>query len=292
MPNSYPKPGPVEPAPVPSCVVICGKGRIATGALSFAVHYAAAHRLPFRIVASPNGDDSGHDTWQPSLIRSAKALGVPCVGLNTVESERDLLLISLEYDRMVRVERFASRRLFNIHFSALPRYRGVFTSIWPILNGEESVGVTLHYMDPGIDTGPIVTQVTAPLPRYMSARQLYDVYMDEGLALIQQWLPRLITTLPHGVDQDGAQATSYNRRSLDIKQVEVDLSEDVGDVCSFVRAFYFPEYQVPTVGGRAIRACAVVPGATAECPGTPLHQTEYSTSFAVGRGGIVEVTWA
>ena len=292
MPTLDPKPGSDVAARAPSSIVICGKGRIATAALSFTVHYVAARRLPSRVAASANRDDPGRDTWQPSLLHSAERLGVPSVELADVESEPDLLLVSLEYDRLIRVERFASKRLFNIHFSALPRYRGVLTSIWPILNRESSVGVTLHYMSPRVDAGAIVAQAQSPLRSYMTSRQLYEVYLDEGLSLFQCWLPRLIDTLPAGTDQDEAQATLYTRKSMDPRQTEVDLSQDSATVVSFVRALSFPEYQLATVSGRSVRACAVIPGVTNESPGTALRETTHSTSVAVGDGGIVEFTWA
>ena len=273
-------------------MVVCGKGRIATRALAHTLHYAKANALPFTILASPNRDDSGLDTWQPSLLRTAKTLDIPCVALQDVEEIPDLLLISLEYDRLIHVPRFASERLYNIHFSALPRYRGVYTSIWPILNGETSVGVTLHYMDSRIDTGRIVAQAAAPLPPHMDARGLYDLYMDMGLSLYQSWLPRLVLSIPPGTPQDECLATSYDRRSVDVRCVEVDLANDPVRVCAFVRAFAFPEYQLPTVAGRRVRSCAAVPGTTDLAPGTTIHDTEFSTSFAVGDRGIVEMVWA
>src|SRR5688500_5774692 len=177
-------------------------------------------------------------------------LGVPVVALDTLESDPDIVLVSLEYDRILPVERFASSRLYNIHFSALPRYRGVYTSIWPILNGETTVGVTLHYMDAGVDTGAVIAQRTAPLPHYLTARRLYDVFMDEGLALVREWRPGLLATIPAAQCQHGGDATSYNRRSLDLRRISVDLTQDRDEICRLVRAFFFPEYQLPTVNGR------------------------------------------
>lgn len=283
---------PGDPAPPPSTLVICGKGAIATAALSYAVHYLAAQGFQTDVVAAPNRDDRGCDTWEPSLIRAAAALGVPCVDVAAFERERGLLLISLEYDRIVRVGRFASRRLYNIHFSALPKYRGVYTSIWPILNGDSSVGVTLHYMDAGIDTGPCVARRTAPLPEYLTARQLYDVFLNEGLALFREWLPALISTCPAAVEQDEREASTHTRASLDLRRVDVDLSKDAETICRFVRAFSFPEYQLPTLDGRRVRSCVRVPGTSGKPPGTPLHATAYSASFSVGNGEIVEVIWA
>ena len=277
---------------IPNRVVLCGKGRIATSALSFCVHHVATQRLPSRVLACPNSDDRGYDTWQPSLIRAADQLRVERVNLCDVESDPSLVLISLEYDRIIRVNRFASRRLFNIHFSALPAYRGVYTSIWPLLRGEREAGVTLHYMDSGADTGAIVAQRRFPVPAHLTARHLYELYSDEGLALFREWLPVLLMTVPDATPQREDGASSFNRGSLDLRQREIDLTLPPERIGAFVRAYTFPEYQLPTLGGRAVRGCAVLPGHTEAAPATLLHETAFSSSYATGDGGIVELIWA
>jgi folate-dependent phosphoribosylglycinamide formyltransferase PurN len=53
--------------------------------------------------------------------------------------------------------RLARRGVLNMHTGLSPRYRGSDTIFWPIHNGEpEWVGVTVHVLDEGIDSGPIV----------------------------------------------------------------------------------------------------------------------------------------
>lgn len=48
-------------------------------------------------------------------------------------------------------------RILNIHLGLSPYYRGSGTNVWPLVNREpEYVGATIHYLDEGIDTGPIV----------------------------------------------------------------------------------------------------------------------------------------
>jgi folate-dependent phosphoribosylglycinamide formyltransferase PurN len=48
-------------------------------------------------------------------------------------------------------------RLINIHLGLSPYYRGAGTNFWPLVNREpEYVGATIHYLDAGIDTGPIL----------------------------------------------------------------------------------------------------------------------------------------
>ena len=47
----------------------------------------------------------------------------------------------------------------NIHLGLSPYYRGVVCSFWPFFNNEpEYVGVTVFYLDAGIDSGPIIHQ--------------------------------------------------------------------------------------------------------------------------------------
>ena len=48
-------------------------------------------------------------------------------------------------------------RILNIHLGLSPYYRGAGTNFWPLVNREpEYVGATIHYLDAGIDTGPIL----------------------------------------------------------------------------------------------------------------------------------------
>jgi phosphoribosylglycinamide formyltransferase 1 len=48
-------------------------------------------------------------------------------------------------------------RIINIHLGLSPYYRGAGTNFWPLVNRQpEYVGATIHYLDAGIDTGPIL----------------------------------------------------------------------------------------------------------------------------------------
>ena len=50
-----------------------------------------------------------------------------------------------------------SGRMVNMHLGLSPYYRGTATNFYPLLNEEpEYVGATIHWIDPGIDTGPIL----------------------------------------------------------------------------------------------------------------------------------------
>lgn len=51
-------------------------------------------------------------------------------------------------------------RIVNIHLGLSPYYRGAGTNFWPLVNGEpEYCGATIHFLDIGVDTGPVIAHV-------------------------------------------------------------------------------------------------------------------------------------
>ena len=61
--------------------------------------------------------------------------------------------------RQTVIDAFAGR-IINIHLGLSPYYRGAGTNFWPLVNGEpEYCGATIHFLDAGVDTGPILAHV-------------------------------------------------------------------------------------------------------------------------------------
>ena len=210
------------------------------------------------VVVLPNESDDGSNGWQPSLRHFAIERGIPIVDIDWVMSQSGICFISAEYDRIVRPSRFQTTKLFNIHFSLLPKFRGCNTAIWPILLGEKEHGVTLHVIDPGVDTGPIIDQRSFFIGD-RTARELYVRCMAMGSELALHWLPDLISGKLPTTPQPEAGASTYRRSDLDFSMKEIDLGQPVATVLRQIRAFTFPEYQLPTFRGRPIvRAWASV----------------------------------
>ena len=61
----------------------------------------------------------------------------------------------------------------NGHPSLLPRHRGPVPVAWAIRSGDEELGITFHFMDAELDTGPIVAQRTFPLGEFAEPDELY-----------------------------------------------------------------------------------------------------------------------
>ncbi|WP_282609731.1 methionyl-tRNA formyltransferase [Pelagibius sp. Alg239-R121] len=95
--------------------------------------------------------------------------GVECVTSSDLKSvtgrlrELDLLLVCRF--NLLDHEVFDAPRLgaINVHSSLLPAYRGVHPVSWALINDERETGVTLHRIDPGVDTGGILATQAIPI---------------------------------------------------------------------------------------------------------------------------------
>jgi methionyl-tRNA formyltransferase len=65
--------------------------------------------------------------------------------------------VVVAYGRILKTDVLASTRLglLNAHFSLLPKYRGAAPVQWALVNGETKTGVSLFWLDEGMDTGPV-----------------------------------------------------------------------------------------------------------------------------------------
>ena len=81
----------------------------------------------------------------------------------------------------------------NVHPGCLPKYRGTFPTPWHILNNENEIGITLHYMDNSIDTGDIIFQKKYPIYDWETGHQLYMRSMKLSGELIIESFDKILS---------------------------------------------------------------------------------------------------
>ncbi len=231
-------------------ICIAGKNAIAVNALKFLL--GECDFTCEDILVCPNKTDNGEDNWQPSLKKFAKASKVKVVALEDLYEIDDLYFFSLEFDRIIKPDRFKSPRLFNIHFSLLPKYKGMYTSVFPLLNGDEKSGVTLHLIDSGIDTGDLIAQEEFEVSINDTCRDLYFKYLKYGEALFKQNFRKLLNGDYSTAPQPALGASYFSRHSIDFRNIVIDFKKTSFEIHNQVRAFIFPEYQLPIVKGYPI----------------------------------------
>ena len=78
-----------------------------------------------------------------------------------------------------------SMAMINLHSGLSPYYRGIWSYGWPIVNGEpEYIGVTVHHINRGIDTGDIICQTKPFLDESDDLNTLFLKVIAEGIELV------------------------------------------------------------------------------------------------------------
>lgn len=115
-----------------------------------------------------------YDKQDPVLIELANKNNIPvelCENINSknfVDKARLYqadLFVSMSFNQIFRKEMINLPRYgtINCHAGKLPFYRGRNILNWALINDEKEFGITVHYLDEGIDTGDIILQKVYPI---------------------------------------------------------------------------------------------------------------------------------
>lgn len=81
----------------------------------------------------------------------------------------------------------------NVHASLLPKYRGSAPIQWSLFNGDDKTGVTIMYMDEGMDTGDIITKGEIDILDSDNVGTLHDKLSVLGAKTLESVLANLFT---------------------------------------------------------------------------------------------------
>ncbi|MCW5875744.1 MAG: methionyl-tRNA formyltransferase [Anaerolineales bacterium] len=151
----------------------------------------------------------------------------------------------------------------NVHASLLPRWRGASPIQAAILHGDAETGVTIMRMDPGLDTGPILSQRAIPIQPDDTAGTLSDKLAELGADLLAETLPGYLAgeLQPQPQPKQGVTTVSL----LSKADGELDPGQPAEALARKVRAFHpWPGSHLPWRGGalKVLRARAT-PGRAA-----------------------------
>src|SRR4026207_84860 len=140
----------------------------------------------------------GLSVFQPARIKNDEAKHL------FASHDADVAIV-VAYGRILPDEflRAPRRGCINVHFSLLPLYRGAAPANWAIVNGEIVTGVTTMFIEPTLDTGPILLQSKTDIGETETAPELMERLSEIGAELLGETLARLNDLTPRPQrDQD------------------------------------------------------------------------------------------
>lgn len=146
------------------------------------------------------------------------------------------LIVTAAFGQILPLELLQLPKLgaINVHASLLPKYRGAAPIQYALLNGETETGVTIMYMEEGLDTGDMISSVKLPIDQDDNAGTLFDKLSVAGAELLIDTLPELISGTAQAVPQNEREATYA--RSLKREDERIDWSRSAEQIVNHVRA--------------------------------------------------------
>jgi methionyl-tRNA formyltransferase len=191
------------------------------------------------------------DTQDPVLKDWAARLNVDFVPIENVNKHDSIerlekyeadLFVSMSFNQILKKEilSVAPKGFINCHAGALPFYRGRNVLNWVLINDEKEFGVTVHYIDEGIDTGDIILQKKSPI----TDRDDYSTLLDKAIPLCAEVLYEALVKVESATVDRIVQSTIHPVGSYFGRRREGDEWIDWGwssrRIFNFVRAITAP----------------------------------------------------
>ena len=176
---------------------------------------------------------------------TAQQNGIPVLQFEKIKSEEGVRAIEqLEPDMIVTAAfgQILSKQILdipkhgciNVHASLLPKYRGAAPIQWAIINGEKKTGVTIMYMDEGLDTGDIISSVETQIPYDMTGGELYEKLALLGSEILVETIENIENGKALRTKQVDEESSYYPPLSRQLGRI--DWSKPAEDIRNLVRA--------------------------------------------------------
>lgn len=230
----------------------------------------------------------------PPVKVLAESKGIPVYQPRTLRDEavqadiRALapeLIVVVAYGRILPPEVLEVPPLgcINLHVSLLPKYRGAAPVQWAVINGDAETGVSIMYLDEGLDTGDILTVAPVAIGPEETSGELFDRVTAVGARVLCETLPRIAAGTLTPTPQDHAAATMAPMLTKELAQFRWE--ESAAHIHNWVRGMNpWPAAWFVTGGGRKVKVLECRVAAQSGAPGQVLALKPLTV--ACGEGAV------
>ena len=156
-------------------------------------------------------------------------------------------LLSIANLRMLApdVLAFPGKGAVNFHDGPLPRYAGLNTPAWAIINGEPTHGVSWHMIETGVDQGDLLVQRMVEIDPEETAFSLNAKCYAAGMESFAQLLPQLAGDALVRTAQDLRQRSYFAKDQRPAQMGLLDVTQPAETLSALVRGLDFGDYPNP-----------------------------------------------
>lgn len=209
--------------------------------------------------------------------------------LKILESIKPEIMVVVAYGQILSAPVLAvpPRGCVNVHGSLLPKYRGAAPIVRAILGGETRTGMTTLFMDPGMDTGPILLTEETEIGEEDTAGTLHDRLARIGARLLLRTLEGLETNTIIPKPQDPTLATLAPK--IEKEEARIRWSAPARQTFNQIRAFDPRPGAFTLLAGRILKLFrpSLIGGGTQEPPGTIVQASDEGLRVATSQGYLL-----
>lgn len=212
-----------------------------------------SHNAFLKIIQDPNFEFSfivpRFDTQDSTLFGFSKQFNIPYLKtkninslefINQIQKYNSDIFVSMSFNQIFKEPLISLPPLktINCHAGALPKYRGRNILNWVLINDEKEFGITVHYIDEGIDTGDIILQRTFPINDNDDYSSLLTKAHSECAIILHDTLKLLWSNNVSPIKQDHSNGF-YCPMRKDGDEI-IDWNQSSRQIFNFIRALNAP----------------------------------------------------
>ena len=161
---------------------------------------------------------------------------------NTLKNYNCDLFVSMSFDQIMkeRVFKLPEFGTINCHAGKLPLYRGRNILNWVLINDEKEFGITVHYIDKGIDSGDIICQEVFPISDADTYLTLLEKAYEECPKLLFKAIELIRLGNFHRIKQDTLGLKGFYCCKRQKGDEIINWEDNSRDLFNFIRAITYP----------------------------------------------------
>ena len=199
-----------------------------------------------------NDDDNGKDTvFHKSCLKLAKFYKINYSKLkknNSLYKKFDNLdyIFCLGSTKIIPNHLLKKIKIgsINIHPSILPKYRGRYSTVNAILNGEKLTGLTIHWVGKEIDYGNIIKTKKIIIKKDYTAKDLYDKFTVEAIIEFKKLFKKILKNKKIKSKKIKNRYPKYNKKKLPLDGV-INWNWNSKRILNFIRALTHKPFEPP-----------------------------------------------
>jgi methionyl-tRNA formyltransferase len=158
------------------------------------------------------------------------------------------LFVSMSFNQIFKTEIINVPKLktINCHAGKLPFYRGRNILNWALINDEKDFGITVHYIDEGIDTGDIILQREFPISDKDNYGSLLQIAYKECSNILYDSIKMIQNNQVQAIKQNTIHPVGSYCGRRGVNDEIINWHQNSRDVFNFIRAISFPGPQATT----------------------------------------------